>query len=180
MQPDPQVLSKTVQEWRGERYYLCGFYFQRYGRRLHREVWKAAHGDVPKGSHVHHANGDRSDNRLANLALLSAGDHAREHFKGKPCSDKKLAAVRQNVKAASAANRQITPEDRADASRRGWERAPWKEYVCSGCGEGFVSRAVRPPAFCSTRCFERIRSRRRRAEAREARASVRSVGAGTA
>ena len=30
--------------------------------------------------HVHHRNHDRTDNRIENLELMSASDHAREHF----------------------------------------------------------------------------------------------------
>ncbi len=30
--------------------------------------------------HVHHRNHDRADNRIENLVLMSASEHAREHF----------------------------------------------------------------------------------------------------
>lgn len=35
-----------------------------------REVWRAAHGPIPKGWVVHHMNGDRRDSRLENLAAV--------------------------------------------------------------------------------------------------------------
>ena len=48
---DMQVsrISDTIQEFAGERFYLCGLYFQRKGNRLHREVWKYHRGEIPKG-----------------------------------------------------------------------------------------------------------------------------------
>jgi predicted DNA-binding protein YlxM (UPF0122 family) len=41
----------------------------------HRLVWYNAYGEIPKGYHVHHRNGDKLDNRLENLELLSHRKH---------------------------------------------------------------------------------------------------------
>ena len=45
----------------------------------HRHVWEAAHGPIPDGYHVHHANHARDDNRLDNLQLVYGREHNRRH-----------------------------------------------------------------------------------------------------
>ena len=36
----------------------------------HREVWREAHGEIPKGWLIHFLNGNRRDTRLENLAAV--------------------------------------------------------------------------------------------------------------
>lgn len=45
----------------------------------HRLVWFEAHGAIAPGMHVHHIDGDRANNDLANLELVSNSDHQRTH-----------------------------------------------------------------------------------------------------
>jgi len=42
-------------------------------------VWETLHGPIPSGMEVHHVNGDKLDNRIANLVLVSRLDHKRIH-----------------------------------------------------------------------------------------------------
>ena len=44
--------------------------------RIHRIIWIAAHGIIPDGYVVDHINSDKTDNRLANLQLLTAADNS--------------------------------------------------------------------------------------------------------
>ena len=73
-------------------------YPTRNGDREHRVVWIEANGPIPVGHHVHHRNGNITDNRLENLELLSAADHIRHHHIGKPYSTatrKKMSQTRR-------------------------------------------------------------------------------------
>jgi len=49
----------------------------------HRAIWEAAYGPIPPGMHIHHRNGDKTDNRLDNLVLASNSEHQHLHVERK-------------------------------------------------------------------------------------------------
>ena len=59
---------------------LVGPYRYQYEHRL---VWQQAYGAIPHGHVVHHKNGDRNDNRLSNLMVLSIASHVALHQQGR-------------------------------------------------------------------------------------------------
>lgn len=57
----------------------------------HRYLWEQVHGPIPKGGIIHHKDGDRANNDLANLELTQRGPHIIMHRGqpyGMPRSDK--------------------------------------------------------------------------------------------
>ncbi len=163
----PRVVSDTTQEFLGVRYYRCGFYFQRKGSRLHRAVWVSNRGPIPKGYHVHHKDGDRSNNAFDNLELLAASVHLSGHSKltGRISSEARSAA----------ASWHRSEEGRAWHSRhyRAVIQPKMAERIalsCQHCGQAFEARRifVRQSKFCTPACKARA-LRKRRAIARETR-----------
>jgi len=45
----------------------------------HHYIWEQAGRIIPEGHHLHHINGDKLDNRLVNLQLLTSSEHRKKH-----------------------------------------------------------------------------------------------------
>lgn len=51
---------------------------------LHRVIWENYYkATLLKQAHIHHKNGDKKDNRIENLELISPAEHNKLHFTGK-------------------------------------------------------------------------------------------------
>ena len=81
-----RVIPKPYIEFNGERYTLrkCGYFGKTRGNRsyLHRDVWEASNGPIPDEFDIHHIDGDRTNNDLANLELISKAEHASRYGSG--------------------------------------------------------------------------------------------------
>ena len=49
---------------------------------VHRVVWLAANRNIPADMEINHKNGDRRDNRIDNLEVVTHRDNVRKHFQG--------------------------------------------------------------------------------------------------
>lgn len=48
--------------------------------RIHRFVWETLKGDIPKGMVINHKNGNKKDNRLENLEVVTPKQNAQHRF----------------------------------------------------------------------------------------------------
>lgn len=53
---------------------------------VHRIVYMSFFGEIPEGYQIHHINGNKSDNRVSNLKMMSMKDHQNLHKQKYPFS----------------------------------------------------------------------------------------------
>jgi len=137
-------------------------YFARAGHRLHRDVWVYYNGPISKGMHVHHIDGDTSNNDISNLACITKDEHWSKHRaeiserNRRPEQLEHLARIR-----SSSAAWHKSPEGRAwhrehakTSLAKTWSSPrhyPDIDKVCFWCGTQFVGQTVKAK-FCKKGC----------------------------
>lgn len=64
-----------------KRGYLMIYVPGRGNVKYHHYIWEQKYGKLPKGMHLHHIDGNRLNNKIENLQLLTPSEHCKLHFK---------------------------------------------------------------------------------------------------
>lgn len=124
---------------------------------LHIEIWQDAHGPVPEGCHIHHKDGDTSNNSIENLECLTPKEHNKYHAENAP--EEQTAWRRSHINEirplASAWHK--SEEGRAWHRIIGampWDNAEYRTLGCQQCGKEYQTREMQDnhSRFCSNAC----------------------------
>lgn len=147
-------------------YYLCSTYDSDGKRkRMHVYVWEYYNGKVPDGYHVHHVDGDKSNNEIENLRLEKAFDHmsyhAKQNYKNNPEKYKELLETIRPL-TLEWHHSEMGREWHSQHAKQQWENKDPTKYICSFCGKEFYSLKSYPiisNTFCSNNCRTAYRRR---------------------
>ena len=140
-------------------YFLSSVAIGNKRKRLHVYVWEYYNGNIPKGYHVHHIDGDKNNNEIENLCILTASQHEKLHMSEK--SEEAKQQIKRNLieKAVPKA-----VEWHKSAEGREWHKKHGVEvfanlepveYVCSYCHKHFKTKnryGKDQNTFCSNNC----------------------------
>lgn len=136
-----QIISDTIQKFNNESFYRCGPYFQRKGRRLHRVVWEYHYGDIPSGYHVHHKDGDRANNDISNLTLMSECDHLSLHQSTETAKERSRKSIKiALVKACEWHGSEAGAEFHSRLAKNTWAHKQPVKKICVWCGKEYETR----------------------------------------
>ena len=125
---------------------------------LHREIWQSAHGEIPKGFHIHHKDGNPSNNSLDNLECISAEKHISGHSIEFHANADNKRRVRQHLEAIRPLTKAWHRSGEGLAKHREIGAQAYKHFKpqpkpCKQCGKSFLPKALGSrDLFCSGKC----------------------------
>lgn len=166
---DPVFLDPITQYFNGRLFRVYPSsqrYFAQGGKLLHRLVWEDAFGPVPKRCHIHHRNGDISDNHLSNLECIPMDKHLSDNWKNK--------FAKREEHFTSYAREKATEWHRSEAGRlwhkrqakrsKSWTKWKREKKLCPVCNKefmGLVRKSGHSQIYCSPACKSSARRLRR-------------------
>jgi HNH endonuclease len=132
--------------WPSERYWSRG------GTKLHRDVWQAAFGPIPRGCHIHHRDGNPDNNCIANLECVPASEHLSRTWRNGPKSK-----YQPGQHFSETARQRAAEWHRSDEGRLGTSAMPSGQRVgrSGSASRGNVQAAAGPLTHSSERVATR-------------------------
>ena len=155
---NPIVLDALTQYFDGGLYRLwpSDKYLSRGGKKLHRDVWRIAFGNIPDGCHIHHRDANTKNNALANLECIPAKIHLSETW----AKNKKGKVHFSDAARDAAAEWHKSDEGRLWHRRHAERQKSWtkwkrEEKPCFQCGVLFmalVRKSGNSQKYCGEKC----------------------------
>lgn len=150
--------KKDYRTYFGKRFYKNskGYWHNPMPIHAHRWVWINHHGAIPEKMDIHHIDGNKDNNEIENLEMISRSDHLKRHWQ-----EGRFDLDQRRKQLAEARTWLRTPEGRKTQSqntKNSWEKRklepPQWEIQCKGCGTNFKTRQ-KWAKWCNQACFRK-------------------------
>lgn len=77
--PTVEVIDDKHQRFNGENFHIYHDGHMRNTRGLHQRIWNYFYGEVPNGYQIHHVDGNKLNNDISNLQIMTISEHQHHH-----------------------------------------------------------------------------------------------------
>jgi len=152
------VMPKEYKKYFGKRFYQDkkGYWVNSMPIHAQRWVWINHHGTIPEKMDIHHKDGDKSNNEIDNLEIISRSDHLKKHWK-----EGSYDLEQRRLQLSEARKWLRTPQGRlvqSEKSKESWVKRKLNPFqvLCLGCDEKFDTYQ-KWAKCCSEKCYMRYR-----------------------
>lgn len=140
-------------------YYLSSKQINGKRKRLHIYIWELHNGVIEKGYHIHHLDGDKSNNNICNLAKLLKAEHLQYH--ARTLTEERKQQMREQLEKKA---RPKAMEWHKSEKGREWhiqhgknvfQNLSYIKYNCTYCDKEFESirrYKIEDNKFCCNNC----------------------------
>ena len=145
----------------GKRFYKkkSGYFINMMPIHAQRWVWINHYGAIPPGMDIHHKDGNKSNNSIENLEMLSRSDHLKRHWEEGHYDIKRRREQLDKVRPLKWLKSEAGKKAVSEKGKEVWANRKPKKIICGHCGkEAYFKRWAR---FCCQACYMKWRWRNR-------------------
>lgn len=136
-----------------------------YGKRMHTDVWRFYHWEIPEWHHIHHKDHNPINNDISNLECVEITQHLSEHWREKWKDENRAKRMRNWLDKA----REKAKEWHWSDEWLQWHKEHFlnnkdhlfkkKEHTCVFCSKEYLSNRNESSKFCSNNCKSAYRKK---------------------
>jgi hypothetical protein len=121
--------------------------------RAHRWVWQNVFGKIPSGCHIHHKDGNKSNNSIENLELMSRHAHLSLHMtqERREWASKRMDEIRPLTKEWHSSE-EGKAWHKYHAAKNGFGKWDNRNIKCQMCSKTYQTTKKSKSHFCTNAC----------------------------
>lgn len=125
---------------------------------LHQYIYEKEKGKIKKGYHVHHIDGDKDNNKIENLELITPSEHSKRHWEEMSREDYEKWYKKQKKHLDKIRPGYIWPKDPVKKEefrlklKKAMQEMKEKIFICDQCGKEYSRKPIGGGRFCSNAC----------------------------